>query len=796
MSEYESTTSYDASDRPAPVPRTGLLYLAAATALLLALGCAILGLMLVSARRTADSASAESEKAQKQVEKNDDTIRLLKSEKANLSREADEQAKAAEGNLQKAQDDLALARRKLEEALKKDAGPKPATGPATPTEAEKLLEEARKQLGEAEKNFQKEREKAVAAEKKAAEAKAQADAARQAALVSRRDAMKQVVGLHLAQATQLNDAGDLPRALLWYTAALRLADKEGLPEQVQRSGLALALGRYPKPIQTWFSDTPISAARLSPDGRQIVTAAAEGVRFWDIATGKQVGGTLNAGAPVTNIAFSPDGKQVLGIAASGRVQLWDIATGKAAIPPLEHPAAAGKPMIPPVQPSPRVRTALFSPDGKRLLTDAPNGTDQSTLRVWDLAKGEIVGKPHEQSGILAVAFSADGSEVLFAGADKVVHRWNPLTDKVAGVALSYPATVSHMTFSSDGQRVATAGSDDAVRVWQVATGQAVTPLLTGAGSALAPQFSVDGQRLLTVGADRTAHIWDAATGSPLAQVRHTDKPILATFSGDGRYVLTASADGLLLLSDAANGHEVQRIWQGTPVQSAALTSDGAAVVTLDAKAVRVWDLTVTEPTAQTIAESPQTWFSPDGKLVLRVKGTTAQLSTVDQDKPVGAPMKHKFPITTAMFSGDSKSIATMSNAPAGSDGEIVVQVWDAATGKESGTAISFFHPVALMAINHDGKIVLAVTVNNAVDYRLGFYETATGKLIGKDVGSQQPIARALFTPNGKLAVTALPAGQERCGTRPRRRTINSRGKAPRTRRRSRRSSSAPTANGC
>ena len=493
--------------------------------------------------------------------------------------------------------------------------------------------------------------------------------------------------------------------------------------------------------------TPTATLRLSPDGRQVITAGAEGVRFWDLATGKQVGEPLTDSASVSKIDFSPDGKKLLGIAANGRIHLWDITTRKIAIPPLE--------------PGARVSAALFSPDGKRILTEGSTTPNSTSLRVWDALKGEALGKPHDETGsLLALTFSADGSEVLMIGADKNLRHWNPVTEKIAGVLLAHPGDVNHVAFSPDGKRIVTAGTDNSVRVWQVETGQPVTPLLTKAGSVIAPQFSPDGQHLLTVSADRTAHVWDAGSGESVAQLRHSDHVGLAAFSPDGRHILTGCADGTLHLWDATSGEEMQRIWQEAPAQSATFSPDGAAVLVGEGKALRVWDLTVGESTAQSVpTESALTRFSPDGKLILRAKGTTAQLSTVDRDAPVGPPLKHKASITAAMFSGDSKSVAILCNASQGGDIEFQIQVWDAATGKESGPVLTFLHPLTAMALNRDGKTVLTVSVANATEFRLGFYEAATGKLMGKEVLFAMPPARAQFTPDGKLAVTAMPGGQ-------------------------------------
>jgi WD40 repeat protein len=82
-------------------------------------------------------------------------------------------------------------------------------------------------------------------------------------------------------------------------------------------------------------------------------------------------------------------------------RLWEVATGKLVVPPLEHQHW--------------VRCAAFSPDGKIILT----GSEDRTARLWDAATGKPYGPPIEhRREVTAVAFSPDGRVVLTGSADR------------------------------------------------------------------------------------------------------------------------------------------------------------------------------------------------------------------------------------------------------------------------------------------------------------------------------------------------------------------------------------------
>ena len=136
---------------------------------------------------------------------------------------------------------------------------------------------------------------------------------------------------------------------------------------------------------------PTSLLVISRDGRTLVASHGnQTVSRWDVATGKRWGevikhpanyteGNLHAHVPV---ALSPDGTLLAtgGVGRETTVRLWDVATGKELARLPGH--ALG------------VKTLVFSPDGKRLLS----GSGDSTALVWDVAAALAGSSPPVPSG--------------------------------------------------------------------------------------------------------------------------------------------------------------------------------------------------------------------------------------------------------------------------------------------------------------------------------------------------------------------------------------------------------------
>lgn len=568
----------------------------------------------------------------------------------------------------------------------------------------------------------------------------------------------------------------------------------------------------------------ITSVALSPDGLRVATASEDhAVLVWDAVTGQRLGARLQLKERIVRVAFTAGGARVIAATRNMtyrvRIQAFDVSTGKSAsrllttqTAPLSDVAfssdgrlaattdfaktlivwdvATARPIFE-ARNLPNLMTKIdFSPNGDRvaaLIADGP-------VRVWDCAAGKQTAQVSHGGPLRHFAFNPDGSRLATAGLDGAVHIWDTVNSTKLVTLRHGPEfshAVNHVAFSQDGLFAVTASADNTARVWDAATGTATCPPLRHGDKVIRASFGPAGRHVVTASADRAVRVWDLASSRlAIAPLEHEDAVTHASFDKAGRRVVTAGADRVARVWDLSSGRS-----QGPPLAHthklhyAAFTADGRVVTTGENNnegvgEARVWDAATGKihfrrATAQRMlladdATVRRAWFSPDGRWLLAVdRAGAAQIWDVATGKPVSAILEHRSPVTGVSFSADGgqvltetflpeltvRALLTTVESPAALNQLLpfiqpanTVNVWQVSGGKQvasigpwsPSTAFSFRRA----AFSPDGRRLLLVT-----DGEARLWDHSEGRIVRQFRKAGAGVDSAILSPDGRTLAT-------------------------------------------
>ena len=240
---------------------------------------------------------------------------------------------------------------------------------------------------------------------------------------------------------------------------------------------------------------------------------------------------------------------------------------------------------------------------------AVTGSEDATVRVWDLASGQQIGDAlaGHIGTVRAVACTVlHGRAVAVTGSeDKTARVWDLASGQQIGDPLAdHITTVGAVACTVlDGRAVAVTGNDHGkVRVWDLIGGQLIWDFPGHVGIVTAVACTVvNGQSVaVTSGGDGKVRVWDLANRqlarSPLQGYIGTVTAMTCTLLDRRPVAVTGSHDGVMRIWDLASGQQIGNLSTDDDhlrdVKAVACTvRNGRAIaITYSSGTVRVWDL--------------------------------------------------------------------------------------------------------------------------------------------------------------------------------------------------------------
>ncbi len=295
--------------------------------------------------------------------------------------------------------------------------------------------------------------------------------------------------------------------VLWNGGAVSIVDEDGTPTRTPPT----VVGGF-ELIRSFEGHTgSVKTVAVSPDGKLAASGSGwpsgdKTIRIWDIETGEQLH-SLDHGANVLSLAFSPDGQRVVACGSSPQLTLWDVHSGN-----LRRMYVA--------EDATYFDQVSYTPDGTTIIVTT--GRSEVVYAI-DVETGEIVHRWDVGSSALSFAISPDSSR-LAIGLDnpsvrvvdlksgKTVQELEGIESELSG---RFEKDTYSLDISRDGRQIAAAYKGNSIQVWDFASGRVVKDLRSPVYGTEQIKFTGDGQQLLVAGFDGITALVDVRSGQVL-----------------------------------------------------------------------------------------------------------------------------------------------------------------------------------------------------------------------------------------------------------------------------------------
>ncbi|MFN8211740.1 MAG: caspase family protein [Bacteroidales bacterium] len=469
---------------------------------------------------------------------------------------------------------------------------------------------------------------------------------------------------------------------------------------------------------------PVTAVAYSPDGKFIATGSEDKtVKLWRRTDGKEIRTFQGNISAISSVEINRQGSLILSVTNNGTLTVWDLNTGK---------------LVRQFKPADdRFTCASFHPDGAKIIT----GTRKSYISLWDIASGTKISDikaisrdlnyqknfDYEETG--SIAYSSDGKYIIAGVADYTAILFDAATGKeirkYKNANSECTSCVINAVLSPDNRNIYI-GSGDSVKVFDVQSGKLVKALYGQGGTAESLCISGDGKYLAGVEYG-VAELWDTGLWKrTLVKGDYSDRKVLSVaLSPDGKEMI------------AGNEKRTADIFT---------TAKGSPVLTLKGYLNQVDERILTDSYMYWAAMVNEARLSPDGKYIAVGRtGNNAKIIDFKTGKVFRTLRGHKSMVISLSFSNDGRFLAT-----GGLDGQVFI--WDIETGK-AVQAFSFpdeKEAIYSLDFSSDGKMLAAAIWGGYII----IWDTSTGERIrALSPHDGRGCYRVKFTKNGLYVIT-------------------------------------------
>ena len=333
----------------------------------------------------------------------------------------------------------------------------------------------------------------------------------------------------------------------------------------------------------------INDIKFSPDGTRFAVATTIGVWMYDAQTGKEISLFKGDRQDIKGVAFSKDGRFLVGANSAGGIPRWNATTGELRSILVKENVRS-------------LNTAVFSADGTKLVSVS---RPHEKIQVWNLNDGTTppiitdIDPDFKGGQLSAIALSPDRRFLATAIHEwkKVypIQMWNAVTGKRLLTLTGHTRRIKSLVFSPDGKMLASSDEYRTIKLWNMDTATSHATF-KAPDSFYALSFAPNGKLLASGGYGGSVRLWNVTAKQQglwgkigqylptLTLKGHKDGVSALAFSPDGKMLLSGSDDGTIRAWDTITGRQ-QFICPGhtSEISELAASEEGNALMCIHGK---------------------------------------------------------------------------------------------------------------------------------------------------------------------------------------------------------------------
>jgi len=287
------------------------------------------------------------------------------------------------------------------------------------------------------------------------------------------------------------------------------------------------------------SQTPVSAVKMSPNGKYIACASADNtVKIMEVETFNNCHTLKGHTGGISDVTWSNDSKYLASASDDKTAIIWDVETGQSLKVCKGH--------------SNYVFCVKFNRASSILCT----GSYDETIRTWDVKTGTCLRTfPAHSDPVTSVDFSKDGNQIISGSYDGLVRIWDTNDGKclrTLNEETNYP--ISYVELSQNGKYALVANLNSTLKLWNLES-ETPKPVKTYEGAKnekhchFAQLFSAS---FIIMGSeDNSIYVWLLTRAEIIQKIEGHNAPVICvSCNAQTKQMVSCSLDGVVKLWNA------------------------------------------------------------------------------------------------------------------------------------------------------------------------------------------------------------------------------------------------------